>query len=290
MRLIRVLTLCVLAASSASAAAKPTVPKAGEMKRAIEKLLEDELTKGWYPRTVDKERGGFHQNLGRDWSLQPDENRFVVYQARMVWTAAAYARFNPSRRDEFATYTEHGVDYLDRVLRDGEHGGFHWIVDPNGQVDPKLGDEKHVYGTAFVLYAVSEAYKTNKSVKARKVAHEAFDWLEKHAHDAEHGGYFEAFRRDGTPILTWDESAPVAKRADRIGTYYGFKSMNSHIHLLEALAEFSRVDADPIVKARLAEVTCAGARQDRGGTGSVESLPHSRVASDARARFVRPRH
>ena len=53
----------------------------------------------------------------------------------------------------------------------------------------------------------------------------------------EHGGYFEAISRDGTPILSWDADAPVARRTDRLGVYYGFKSMNSHIHLLEALTE-----------------------------------------------------
>ena len=36
--------------------------------------------------------------------------------------------------------------------------------------------------------------------------------------------------------------------------YFGFKSMNSHIHLLEAIAELSRVDATPLVKQRLQEV------------------------------------
>ena len=69
-----------------------------------------------------------------------------------------------------------------------------------------------------------------------------------------HGGYFEALKRDGTPIVTWDESQPIARRQDRLGVYYGFKTMNSHIHMLEALAELSRVDSRPIVKERLREV------------------------------------
>jgi mannobiose 2-epimerase len=89
---------------------------------------------------------------------------------------------------------------------------------------------------------------------ALKVARDAFDWLEGHAHDARDGGYFEAIRRDGTPILRWDEDAPIAKRTDRLGVYYGFKSMNSHIHLLEAIAAFSRVDRAPLVKERLREM------------------------------------
>ena len=216
MGMFRILMLFVLTASIA-AAAPPTVPKAGELKRAIEKLLEDELTRGWYPRTLDKDLGGFHQNLARDWSARPDDNRFVVYQARMVWTAAAYARFNPARRDEFLKYADYGVEYLDRAFRDAEHGGFHWVLDTHGRVDPKLGTEKHVYGTAFVLYAASKAHEVTRDDLALKVARDAFGWLEGHAHDEKEGGYFEAIRRDGTPVVRWDEDAPVSKRVDRLG-------------------------------------------------------------------------
>ena len=46
--------------------------------------------------------------------------------------------------------------------------------------------------------------------------------------------------------------SPAAQ--DRLGVYYGFKTMNSHIHMLEALTELSRVDSRPIVKERLREV------------------------------------
>ena len=91
---------------------------------------------------------------------------------------------------------------------------------------PRLGDEKHVYGISFVLYAASTVREVTGDELALKVARDAFDWLDQHAHDAKHGGYFEALRRDGTPILRWDEGAPIARRTDRLGVYYGFKTMN----------------------------------------------------------------
>jgi mannobiose 2-epimerase len=80
-------------------------------------------------------------------------------------------------------------------MRDKELGGFHWIVDAQGQLDPKLGDEKHVYGTAFAVYAASKVRAVTGDELALKVAREAFDWLEQHAHDAKQGGYFEAIGR-----------------------------------------------------------------------------------------------
>lgn len=217
----------------------------------LRSLLADEMGR-WYPAAVD-DRGGFHQDIARDWSIMPDRERSLVYQSRMTWTAAAYAEFDPSRRDEFLKYARHGLAYLDETMRDAEQGGFHWILGPDGKLDPKLGDEKHVYGTAFVIYAAAKVRDVAGDDRALKVARDAFDWLEAHAHDAEHGGWFEGIRRDGTAIKTYDPAAPVAARQDRLGVYYGFKTMNSHIHILEALAELAKVDDRPIVGERLEE-------------------------------------
>ncbi len=220
----------------------------------LDELVREELTRGWYPRAVDRQRGGFHQNFARDWTPIPDTDTFLVYQARLTWTAAAFARHSPAHRDEYIGYARHGVAFLDSVMRDREFGGFHWMLDPRGRLDLRLGDEKHAYGIAFVIYAASTVRAVTGDERALAVARDAFDWLEQHAHDAKHGGYFEALRRDGTPILTWDQAAPLSRRVDRVGVYYGFKTMNVHIHLLEALTALSGVDSRPVVKERLGEL------------------------------------
>ncbi len=250
---IRLTGLCLILISAGASAQAPRVEEVRALRTKINGLLREELTKHWYPQSLDREHGGFHQTFARDWSPRPDDNRFLVYQARMTWTAAAFAEYSKPHSDEYRAYAHHGVEYLDRTMRDRESGGFHFIVGVNGQVDPKLGDEKHVYGTAFALYAASKVREATGDDLAMKVARDAFDWLERHAHDKQHGGYFEAFARNGTPILTYDNASPPSKRVDRLGVYYGFKSMNSHIHLLEALAAFSKVEGSPVVKQRLAE-------------------------------------
>src|SRR5579864_9767860 len=123
-----------------------------QLRQKIDDLLRAELTKHWYPQALDQEHGGFHQNFARDWSPLPDDNRFLVYQARMTWTAAAFAAYSQPHRDEYVRYARHGVGFLDQVMRDRQFGGFHWIVDVRGRVDPLLGGEKHLYGTVFVIY------------------------------------------------------------------------------------------------------------------------------------------
>ena len=239
-----------------SGAVAPAVPRPdpSALRTRIDELLRVELTRDWYPRAVDRERGGFHQTFARDWSPRPDDDTFLVYQARMTWTAAAFARYSPAHRDEFAGYARHGIAFLDSVMRDKELGGFHWMLDPQGRVSAGLGDEKHAYGISFVIYAASTVRDVTGDERALQVARDAFDWLDQHAHDAKHGGYFEAMRRDGTPIVGWDEDTPIARRTDRVGIYYGFKTMNVHIHLLEALTALSRVDRRPVVMDRLREL------------------------------------
>ena len=230
-------------------------PGGAETLRAkIRDQLSRELTEHWYPAAVDGEHGGFRENFERDWTPGPDPSRVSVYQARLTWTAAAFALDSPEHRDTFAAYARHGVGYLDTKLRDREQGGFHGVVSPDGQVDPRLGVEKHVYGTASILYAASKAYEATHDPRALQVARDAYGWLDAHAHDPKDGGYFEALTRDGRPITTWDAAKPPAARTDRLGVYCGFKTMNSHIHLLEAVAEFARVEPTPAVRVRVEEL------------------------------------
>jgi mannobiose 2-epimerase len=235
-------------------AGQPRTEELSALQTKIDGLLKSELTRHWYPAAIDKTNGGFHENFDRAWNPLPDSGRSLVYQARLTWTAAAFARYSPEHRAEYSKYAKYGIEYLDRVMRDSRAGGFHWILAVDGKVDPKQGTEKHVYGTAFALYAGAEAYDVTGDERALRVARDAFDWLESHAHDSVHGGYFEALTREGTPILTWDRAGSAAKRTDRLGVYYGFKSMNSHIHLLEALATYEKLDKRPIVNQRLAEI------------------------------------
>jgi mannobiose 2-epimerase len=246
--------LLVILLISIIAKASAQEPEAASLRTRIDSLLREELTKHWYPQAIDKELGGFHQNFSRDWSPLPDDNRFLVYQARMTWTAAAFARYSESDRKAFLGHARYGIEYLDKTMRDAESGGFHFVLDAHGKVDPKLGTEKHVYGTSFVLYAASEAYEVTHDPLALKVARDSYEWLDSHAHDPEFGGYLEALTREGTPILKRDDSAPVSRRVDRLGVYYGFKSMNSHIHLLEAVAAYYRVEKTPAVERRLREL------------------------------------
>ena len=210
--------------------------------------LQSQILAKWFPAAVNRERGGFDQNFGADWTKLPGAERSIVYQSRLTWTASQSAMRLPAEEFIYRNYARHGVEFLRDQMWDARDGGFYWELE-NGVA--QRDGEKHVYGNAFAIYALSAAYRATKSPDALRLAQQTFFWLEKHAHDDRNGGYFEALKRDGTPIL-----APPApdQLSDFIGTRYGFKSMNSHIHLLEAYGALYEVWPDAKLKARLNEL------------------------------------
>jgi mannobiose 2-epimerase len=253
------LLICVLGA--------PTVPKsvgqAGQapptretylkLAEEAEAMLRQDVLGVWFPRTVDREQGGFHSNFTRDWKPAPGEGKFSVFQGRMTWVAAQVAMRRPDLREQFLPVARHGLDYLNDVMWDREAGGFYWGLDDAGRVTPRFTDGKHLYGMSFCLYGAAAVYKATKDPKALALAVRAFRWADAHAHDARRGGYFEWLTRDGRVVRRAEgegrvEAIPVS------GFPLGYKSMNTHIHLLESFTELYGVWKDETLRRRLAEL------------------------------------
>lgn len=226
---------------------------APEQLRAMESSLQKDILGAWYPRAVDTKNGGFQQTFAADWKLVPDDKRGVVYQSRLTWVAAQAAMRAPKGSAEAKRWQKialHGLEYLSSTLWDKENGGgFFFEVTPDGKPETERKGEKHAYGAAFGIYAACAVYEGTKDERALALARRAFEYLEKYAHDAKNGGYTEAFSRDNKPI----RASVVAGQNDLIGTPYGYKSMNTHIHLLEAFTSLYEIDKSPAVKKRLEE-------------------------------------
>ncbi len=220
----------------------PPIPKAiyARLATEMEAHLNTHIVNPWFPRAVDKERGGFIQDYSEDWTEKRDGFKTLVYQSRLTWMAAQVALSYPEKAKEFIAYSNHGLDFLADKMWDAKNGGLYWSVDATGHPTHDRDGEKHVYGISFGLYAASVNYKATKNPKALELAHKTFDWLNTHALDTKHGGYFEALDAEGKPILrpSIDQFQP---QTDHIGTRYGMKSMNTHIHLLEAFTAYNDI-------------------------------------------------
>ena len=244
------------------------------------------------PRRGRRRGAASTRTFARDWSPLPDENRFLVYQARMTWTAAAFAASSPRpHRDEYLGYARHGIEYLDRVMRDGESRRVPLDPRPRRQVDPRLGDEKHVYGTAFVLYAASKVHEVTRDELALKVARDAFDWLEAHAHDARARRLLRGDppRRDADPDLG---RARPDRQADRPAGRLLRLQVDELAH---PPAGGARRVLPGREDARSSGNGCARSardrpRPDRRRARGAQPVPDPRLAGDPGPRLVRPRH
>lgn len=228
-----------------------------ELADDIERTLVADLLDRWFPRCVDPD-GGFHQRFARDWTREKETDRFVVFQSRVTWVAAkvALAASDPGkpaqlpalagRRSEFLGYMRHGVAYLRDRFLDHERGGTWWILPLDGR-PPVPSAEKFTYGMAFALFALAAAARTEVAVgdpkpEALRLAQNLGEWLDAHLRDPEFGGWFEGCDADGRVRM----SVPTPDRPEAaLGTQFGLKIQNTHLHVLEAYTELLKADRTP---------------------------------------------
>ena len=206
--------------------------------------LKTELLDIWYPTCQDTVYGGFLSTFSAQFKPTGDQNKFIVTQARHVWTTAKAAELYPDT-PIYPKLARHGFQFLKNVMWDNQYGGFYSLVDRSGKVlDNDSG--KTAYGNSFGIYALAAYYHQSHDDSVLDLAKKAFHWMEDHSHDSVFKGYFQHLKRDGTPIKRSKETPP--------GSDLGYKDQNSSIHLLEAFTELYTVWKDSLLGERLREM------------------------------------
>jgi len=211
--------------------------------------LRRDVLQAWFPRTLDHVSGGYLSNFDHRWRAGAEQPKTVVFQARALWLAAR----GWEREGADSTYrlaAEHGYAFLRDRQWDPEHGGYFWRLDRSGTDIATLGGVKHAYGQAFAVFGLAAYASVSGSSEALHRAWEAFLWLERHAYDRRHGGYFEFYTREGHRVV----AADAGTGRDPLGTPLGLKSMNAHVHLLEAFTALYRLRPAALLQERLSEL------------------------------------
>ncbi|MBK0377720.1 AGE family epimerase/isomerase [Mucilaginibacter segetis] len=185
--------------------------------------LNDELNNilnYWINNTVDIVDGGYYGRIDNDNNIIDHSPKGSVLNARILWSFSA--AYNQTKNTGLLPWAHRAYHYITDNFIDKEYGGVYWSVDYLGK---PLDTKKQVYASAFTIYALSEYYKATKLDEAFAEAKKLFRLLVEKSYDTERTGYLEAFTKEWEPIADLRLSAKDANEK---------KSMNTHLHVLEA--------------------------------------------------------
>jgi mannobiose 2-epimerase len=211
-----------------------------DLRRKVEAELVNGILPFWLNHTIDEQYGGFRGQIANDLTSDPQAPKGLILNARILWTFSK--AFSVYRNPLYLAAARRAYDYISRFFWDRDFGGVYWMLDCEGR---PLDTKKRIYGQAFTVYALAEYGHATGDPEAAARALRLMEQIETAGHDDQHGGYFETYERDWT--LAVDQRLSEVDMDEK-------KSMNTHLHLLEAYAALLRLREEPTVRFRLREL------------------------------------
>ncbi|WP_434481719.1 AGE family epimerase/isomerase [Paenibacillus glycanilyticus] len=193
----------------------------------MESELIDNILSFWLKHSLSEQDGGFIGRMTNDLKVQATADKLLVLNARLLWTfAAAYRRY---KTPDYLEVADRAYRYLMDRFYDREHGGFYWLLNDKGE---PVQTKKQIYGQAFVIYAFSEYVRACPNDEVLQQAVRLFEQIERYSYDPEYKGYIEALD------CNWQETEDLSLSSTDLNEK---KSMNTHLHVLEAYTNLYRV-------------------------------------------------
>lgn len=205
--------------------------------------MEEELSailSFWLTHTIDQQHGGYVGRIDHQGKIYADAPKGSVLNSRILWTFSAAYRH--TKNNLYLEAAKRACHYLLHHFIDKEYGGVYWTVDAKGE---PLDTKKQIYALSFAVYGLTEFYRATGDAEALKAAQGLYSDIITHSHDREQGGYIEALSRE------WQELGDLRLSAKDANER---KSMNTHLHVLEAFANLYRVAPNQQLKGELTEL------------------------------------
>lgn len=194
----------------------------------------------WSQETIDEKNGGFIGEIDYNNHKNYEADKGSVLYARILWSfSAAYAL---NQEASYKILAKRAFEAIQHHFYDNEFGGIFWSITHDGK--PK-DTKNQIYALAFTIYGLAEYYKISRETKALNMAVSLFRKIEAHSYDAKHEGYFEAFSRDWQPLEDLRLSEKDANEK---------KTMNTHLHIVEAYANLYQIWPEFELKVKIREI------------------------------------
>jgi len=181
----------------------------------------------WMKTTIDHENGGFYGRIDHRNKILSQAPKGAVLNSRILWAFSSAYNFTGERK--YLDIAARAFRYITDHFNDKEFGGVYWSVNYKGE---PLNTRKQIYALAFAVYGLSEYYVASRDENAKETAIYLYNLIINHSYDTKQGGYIEAFARDWNQIEDLRLSEKDANEK---------KSMNTHLHLLEAFSNLYRI-------------------------------------------------
>ncbi len=154
-----------------------------------------------------------------------------IYLSRLLYGSSATCMF--LHESSFRQIADQAYHTLRNQLSNS-NGGFYWAVDKDGDI---VHDEMNVsMAQAFSIFGLSEYYALTGDEDIKRDIFHLIDFIESKIKHYTDNSYLDGFKQDWTPLKKQ------------------YKSLGTHLHLLEAYSNFIKVSNDNIYRRSIEKI------------------------------------